>query len=166
MIIWIKFIHSHPFYFTDSILLHLIMSSLSWFMYPTFQVPMQYCSLQCGLHFHHQSHPPLSIISTFGPASSFFLELFFCSFSLAFWTPNLGISSFSVISFCLFIRFMGFLKQKYWSGLPFPLPVDHVLPEYSTMIHLSWRAMHSMAHSFIEFHKPLHQDKIVIPEGN
>ena len=33
----------------------------------------------------------------------------------------------SVQSFCLFILFMGFSRQEYWSGLPFPSPVDHVL---------------------------------------
>ena len=30
--------------------------------------------------------------------------------------------------FCLFILFMGFSRQEYWSGLPFPSPVDHILP--------------------------------------
>ena len=28
---------------------------------------------------------------------------------------------------CLFILFMGFSRQEYWSGLPFSSPVDHVL---------------------------------------
>ena len=27
----------------------------------------------------------------------------------------------------LFILFMGFSRQEYWSGLPFPSPVDHIL---------------------------------------
>ena len=31
--------------------------------------------------------------------------------------------------------------------------MDHVLLELSTMIHLSWVALHSMAHSFIELDK-------------
>ena len=38
-------------------------------------------------------------------------------------TSDLGSSSFSALSFCLFILFMGFSKQEYWSGLPFPSPV-------------------------------------------
>ena len=50
---------------------------------------------------------------------------------------------------------MGFLGQEYWSGLPFPPPVDHVVSELFTLTHLSWLALHSMAHSFIELHKPL-----------
>ena len=28
--------------------------------------------------------------------------------------------------FCLFIQFLRFSQQEYSSGLPFPLPVDHV----------------------------------------
>ena len=32
-----------------------------------------------------------------------------------------GDSSFSILSFCLFVLFMGFSRQGYWSGLPFPL---------------------------------------------
>ena len=34
--------------------------------------------------------------------------------------------------------------------MPFASPVDHVLSELSTMTCLSWVALHSMAHSFIE----------------
>ena len=59
-------------------------------------------------------------------------------------------SSFSVLFFCLFILFMGFSRQEYWSGLPFPSPVDHVLSELSTMTCPSWVALRGMAHSFIE----------------
>ena len=66
---------------------------------------------------------------------------------------DLGSSSFSILSFCLFILFTGLSRQEYWSRLPFPSPVDHVLSELSTMTHLSWVALHGMAHSFIEFNK-------------
>ena len=65
----------------------------------TFQVPMQYCSLQ-----HQTLLSPPDIFTTFciGPASSFFLELFvtiLCYSPVAYWTPsNLGGSSSSVIS--------------------------------------------------------------------
>ena len=48
---------------------------------------------------------------------------------------------------------MGFSRQEYCSGLPFPSLVDHVLSELSTMTHLSWVALHGMAHSFIELGK-------------
>ena len=103
---------------------------------------MQYCSLQ-----HHTLLSP--VISTtwyhfhFGSASSFLLELFLCSSPVAYWAPtNLGNSSFSILSFCLFILFMGFSRQEYWSGLPFPSPVNHVFSEFSTMsILLGWPSM-------------------------
>ena len=39
---------------------------------------------------------------------------------------NLGNSSFKVLYFCLFILFMGLSRQEYWSGLPFPSPVDQL----------------------------------------
>jgi len=34
-----------------------------------------------------------------------------------------------------------------------------------TMTHLSWVALHGMAHSFTELHKSFPQDKVVIHEG-
>ena len=82
----------------------------------------------------------------FGSASSFFLELILHSSPVAYWAPiDLGNSSFCVMSFCVFILFMRFSRQEYWSGLPFSSPVDHVLSELSTL--------HGMSHSFIELNK-------------
>ena len=108
---------------------------------------MQYCSLQ------HWTLLPSPIIATngdcfcFGSASSFFLELFLHFCPVAYWAPtDLKSPSFSVISFCLFILFMGFSRQKYSSGLPFFSPVDQVLSELFTMTHLSWVALGGMAH--------------------
>ena len=50
----------------------------------------------------------------FGFISSFFLKLLLHSSPVAYWAPiDLGSSSFSVISFCLFILFMGFSRQEY-----------------------------------------------------
>ena len=120
----------------------------------TFQVPMQCCSLQ------HQTLLLSPVTSTtgccvcFGSISSLFLELFLHRSPVSYWAPtNLRISSFSVLSFCLFILFMGFSRQECWSGWPFPSPVHHVLSELSTVIRLSWVALHSMAYSFIELDK-------------
>ena len=132
----------------------LTISNLPWFMDLTFQLPLQYCSLQ------HQILLPPPVTSTtrccfcFGSIHSFFLELFLHSSLVACWAPtDLGNSYFSVLSFCLFILFMGFSRQEYWSGLPFSSPVDHVLSELSTMTCLSWVALHGMAHSFTELDK-------------
>ena len=101
----------------------------------------------------------------FGPATSFFLGplVVLLHFSLVpYRTPSdLGDSSCGVISFCPFIQFMKFSWQVYWSGLPFPPPVDHILSELSAVTHPSWVALHSTAHSFNELCKPLHHDKAV-----
>ena len=43
---------------------------------------------------------------------------------------------FWCLSFCLFILSMGFSKQEYRSGLPFPPPGDHILSELFTVTHL------------------------------
>ena len=47
----------------------------------------------------------------------------------------------------------GFSRQEYWSGLPFPSPMDHIILELSTMTHPSWVALQGMAHSFIQLDK-------------
>ena len=69
---------------------------------------MQYCSLQ------HWSLLPSPVASTagccfcFGSIPSFFLELFLHWSPVAYWAPtDLWCSSFSVLSFCLFILSMG-----------------------------------------------------------
>ena len=114
---------------------------------------MQYCSLQ------HWTLLLLPVTSTagycfcFGSIPSFFLELFLHWSPVAYWAPtNLGSSSFSVLSFCLFILFMGFSRQEYWSGLPFPSPVDHILSDFSTKTCLSWVAPPAW-HNLIELDK-------------
>ena len=106
----------------------LTTSNLPWFVNLTFQIPMQYCSLQ------HRTLLPSPVTSTigcclcFGSISSFSLELFLFWSPVAYGAPtDLGSSSFSVLSFCLSVLFMGFSRQEYWSGLPFPSPVDHMV---------------------------------------
>ena len=87
-------------------------------------------------------HPAISSAGycfCFGSIPSFFLELFLHWSPVAYWAPtNLGSSSFSTLSFCFFILFMGFSRQEYWSGLPFHSPVDHILSDLSTMTCPSW----------------------------
>ena len=166
MFIWIKFAIPVCFsslvpkvsLFTLSIFC-LTMFSLSWFMDLTFHIFRQYCSL------HHQTllSPPDTSTAEHhfrcGPTTSFFLELLVSapySSPVAYWTPsNLGGLSFGVISFCLFILFMGFSRQEYWGGLPFYPPVDHILLELFSMTHSSWVALHGVACGFIKLHKPL-----------
>ena len=127
----------------------LTTSNLPWFMDLTFQVPMQYCSLQ------HPTLLLLPVTSTtgyyfcFGSIPSFFLELFLHLSPVAYRAPtDLGSSFFSILSFCLFILFMGFSRQERWSGLSFSSPGDQVMSELSTITCPSW-----VAHSLIELDK-------------
>ena len=114
---------------------------------------MQYCSLQ------HRTLLLSPVTSTagycfcFGSIPSFFLKLFLHWSPVAYWAPtDLGSSSFSILSFCLFILFMGFSRQEYWHGLPFLSPVDHILSDVSTWpAHLGWPHMAWL--SFIELDK-------------
>ena len=120
----------------------------------TFQVPMQYCSLQHRTLLPSAVTSPTGCCFCFVSISSFFLELFLHWSLVAYWAPtDLGSFSFSILSFCLFILFMRFSRQEYWSGLPFPSLVDHVLSELSTMTCQSWVALQGMACSFIELDK-------------
>ena len=115
-------------------------SNSPWLMDLIVQVPVQCCSWQ---HQTSLSSPDTSRTGhcfCFGWASSFLLELFFQS-SVAYWTPTeLGSSSFSVISFCLFVLSMGFSRQECWSGLPFPLQeyLLHMLRWGRQWGHLNW----------------------------
>ena len=93
--------------------------NLPWFMDLTFQVAMQYGSLQ------HQTFLLSPVTSAtgccfcFGSVSSLFLELFLHWSPVAYWAAtNLGNSSFSVPSFCLFILFMARIlsRQEYSQG--------------------------------------------------
>ena len=150
MVIWVKFTHFSsliPRMSTFNLAIScLTTSNLPSFMDLTFQVPMQYFSLQ------HQTLLLSPVTSTagycfcFGSLSSFFLELFLYCSPVAYWAPTyLGSSSFSILSFCLLILFMGFSRQEYWSCLPVPSPVDHILSYPSTMTHPSCVAPHGMA---------------------
>ena len=120
----------------------------------TFQVAMQYCSLQ------HRTLLLSPVTSTAGCAfclgsiSSFFVELFLllisCSILGTYWP---GEFIFQCPIFLPFHTVNGVLKARILKCLPFPSPVDHVLSELSTMTRPSWVALHSMAHSFIELDK-------------
>ena len=106
----------------------LTSSNLPQFMELTFQVPMQYCSLQQWILLPSPVTSTTGHCFCFGSVSSLFLELFLYSSPVAYWVlTDLGSSSFSFLSFCLFILFMGFSR--------------------------SWVALHIMTHSFIELYK-------------
>ena len=123
---------------------YLTTSNMPWFMDLTIQVPMQYCSLQHWTLLLSLVPFTTECCFCFGSIPSFVLELFLHWSPVAYWAPtDLGRSSFSVLSFCLFILCMGFSRQEYWSGLP--SPVDHILSDLPTMTQPSWVAPHGMA---------------------
>ena len=131
----------------------LTTSNLPWFMDLSFQVPMQYCSLQHWTLLLSPVTATAGYCICFGSIPSFFLELFHHWSPVVYWVPtDLESTSFSILSFCLFILFMGFSRQEYWSGLPFPSPGDHILSDLYTMTCLSWVAPWAWL-SFIEIHK-------------
>ena len=92
----------------------LTTSNLPWLMDLTLQVPMQYWSLQNQTLLLSPVPSTTGCCFCFGSIPSFFLELFLHWSPVAYWAPtDLGSLSFSVLSFCLFILFMGFLRQEY-----------------------------------------------------
>ena len=100
----------------------LTTSNLPWFMDLTFQVPMQYCSLQ---HWTLLLSPVISTTGCcfcFGSISSFFLELFLHWSPVAYWVPtNLRSSSFSVLFFFAFsyCSWGSQGKNTKWFAIPF-----------------------------------------------
>ena len=60
---------------------------------------------------HHERHPQLGIVSALVQSPLSFWS-YFSTLPVAYWAPtDLRISSFSGISFCLLILFMGFSSQ-------------------------------------------------------
>ena len=141
MVILVKFTHSSPFYLTDSKNVnvhscHLLFDHFQFILIHGPNIPGSYVILYSTALDH-----TTSITSHIHTWDLFLLWL--CLFNF-FWNyfstvlqerigylPNLGSSSFTIISFCLFILFMGFSKQECWGSFPLPSPVDHVLSELS-----------------------------------
>ena len=141
MVIWVK--SPIPVHFSSLIpkmsiftlaISYLTTYNLPWFLDLRFQVPMQYYSLQHWTFLLSPVSSTTGCCFCFGSIPSFFLELFLHWSPIAYWEPtDLGSSSCIVLSFSLFIVFMMFSRQEYWSGLPFPSPVDHILSDLSTI---------------------------------
>ena len=167
MVIWIKFFHSSELSWKFDVHTCHLLCDLFQF---TFIHEPRFMNLHSFILGSYEisflQHPTLllsPVISTvgccfsFGSISFFFLELLLHWFPEAYRAPpNLKSSFFSVLYFCFFVLFMGFSKQEYWSGFPFPFSCGPYLQEFSTMSNPSWVALHGMSHSFIEV------DRIVI----
>ena len=125
----------------------LTTSNLSWFMDLTFQVPMQYCSLQ------HQTLLLSPVTSTtgycfcFGSIPSFFLPgvispLISSSILGTYW-PEEFLFHYPIILPLHTVH--GVLKARILKWSPFPSPVDHILSDLSIMTRPSWVAPQGMA---------------------
>ena len=102
---------------------HLTASNLPWFMDLTFQVPMQYCSLQHPLLLPPDT-PTTECHFHFGPAASFFLELWVIAFHcspVAYWTPS-DLGRWGVrllVSYLLYFHTVhGVSQQEYCFAIP------------------------------------------------
>ena len=132
----------------------LTTSNLPWFIALMFQVPYaillfiasDFNSISSHIHNRVLFLQWLHLFILSGVISS----LIFHSILDTYWPVKFIIQS---PIFLPFHGIHGVPKAGYWSGLPFPSPVDHILSELSTMIHSSWVTLHSMAHSFTELDK-------------
>ena len=123
---------------------------VSWALHSRFLCNIALYSIRPCVY--HQSHPKLGIVFALFPSiHSWVISPLMSSSILGTYQPREFL--FQCPVFCLFILFMGFSRQEYWSGLPFSSPADHVLSELSSMTRPSWVALHSMALSFIELDK-------------
>ena len=138
-------------------------SSLPWFMDLTFQGPMQ-----SDFKFTNRLSTA-ECYSHFGPAAVFSLERLVSALyspPVAYWTPsNLGSSSFGVISFCLFIQFMGCSRKN-------TRVISHSLLQWSPFcqnsslwpVHLGWPCTAWLIAS-LSCASPVCHNKAVIHEG-
>ena len=117
----------------------LTTSNLPWFMDLTFQVPVQYCSLQ-----RQTSLSPPDTSTCFWVRGAFILALysfrgiFLCPSLVAYWAPtDPGSSIFSVIFFCFFILLHGVPKARMLKWFAIPFSSGLFLSELSTMTYPS-----------------------------
>ena len=128
-------------------------SNLPWFMDVTFQVPMQYCSLQ------HRALLQSPVTSTagcgfcFGSISSFFLELFVHWSPAAYWAPTPGEFIFQCPIFLTFHTVHGAFKGRILKWFAIPFSSGPCFVRTLTMTRPTWVALHGMSHSFTELDK-------------
>ena len=127
--------------------------NLPWLMDLTFQVPMQYWSLQ------HRTPPPSPATSQLGVVFTLALSLhsFWSYFSTILGTYRPGEFIFQYHIFLPFHTVHGVLKARILKWLAIQFSVDHVLSELSTTTCPSLVALHSRAHSFTELDKAVIQ---------
>ena len=121
----------------------------------TFQVPMQYCSLQPWTLLPSLVTSSTGCCFTLVPSLRSFWSYFSTDLQqhighLPTWGVHLSVSCLFAFSYC---SWDGVLKARILKWFAFPSPVDHIWSEFSTMTHLSWGVLHGMAHGFTELDK-------------
>ena len=120
------------------------------FLTSYFCIPVPYNENDIGPCFHHQSHPQLGHVFALSPSVHSFWSYFSSSILGIYWP---GEFIFQSPIFLPFHIIHGVLKAKILKWFAIPFSVDLILSELSTMTHLSWLALHSMAHRFTELDK-------------
>ena len=131
---------------------------LAWFVDRIFQVPMQYCFFTVleftfiTRHIHKWVSFPLW-------PSHFILSRSISNCPLLF--PSSILGTFWHREFILQCRiFLPFptvhwiLTARILSGMPFSPPIDHVLSEFSTMIHLFWVVLNPWVIASLSYTSP------------
>ena len=113
----------------------------SWTQHPRFLCNIALYSIR--LDFCHETHPQLSRVFTLAQLLHFYWHACVFSCFSRVWLP---VTLWTVARQAPLS--MGFSWQEYWSGLPFPSAVDHVLSELFTLTGPSWVVLPSMAHGF------------------
>ena len=128
----------------------LTTSNLPWFIDLTFQVPMQYCSLQ------HQTLLLSPVTSTTG-CCFWWLHIFILSGVISSRISSSILGTYWPGEFLfqcpIFLPSHGVLKARILKCFAIPFSSGPVLSELSTMTSSSWVALHCMALSLIELDK-------------
>ena len=125
----------------------LTTSNLPWFMDLTFQVPMQYCSLQHRMLLLSPVTSTTGYCFCFGSIPSFFLELFLHWSPVAYWAPYWpGQFPFQYPIILPFHTVHGVLKARIlkWFAIPFSSgprsvrPLHHDPPYLGYPVGMAW----------------------------
>ena len=120
----------------------------------TFQVPMQYCSLQHRTLLLSPVPSTTGYCFCFGSIPSFFPELFlYCSpvAILGTYQPAEFLFQYPII--LPFRTVLGVLKARTLKWFAIPFSSGPRLSQLSTITHLSWVTLQGLTHSFIELDK-------------
>ena len=134
--------------FLDPILFFLILNAI--FNCQCY-FPIVYCSLYKKLLLYILIPYPVNLLNSFSNCSISFIDtltyLIFKNENCHMWITNVLLPPLRFIYLIVyFLTYcIGFSRQEYWNGLPFPSPADHILSDLFTMTRLSYAASHGMA---------------------